>query len=161
MKLTVKEVAAQIGETPAVVRNWVRDFKQLIPSEKGENNYNYYGEDALKVFQTIKRLHRDQGYSTKQIEAHLSGAVEIGATAAVIDPATAGEVAEMRTMMQTILDNQQQQQEFNRLLIRKLEERDRQLTEYISERREQKRIEASQKRRTPSLWQRLTGRDNS
>jgi DNA-binding transcriptional MerR regulator len=156
--LKVKEVAALLNETPAIIRNWVRDYKGLIPIEKAETGYNLFPAEAVEVLRTIQRMARQQGYSTRQIEAFLRTGViasagaateEVAASGVAVDPAAASvEIAELRGMVQQLLDSQQRQEEFNRQLVERLDRRDRQLTEYISERRlEIKQQEIEQQRR--------------
>lgn len=38
ISLTVKEAAQHINESPHVIRNWLRELKNHIQSQKGENN---------------------------------------------------------------------------------------------------------------------------
>jgi Predicted transcriptional regulators len=74
MELKVNEVASELNETAHVIRNWTRYFKQYLSLIKGEkNNYNLYPPEAMEVLRTIQRLHRQQGYSTRQIKNYLSG----------------------------------------------------------------------------------------
>lgn len=158
MKLTVKDAAREIGETSAVVRNWIRDFKQLIPTEKGENGYNMFGSEAMEVLRTIKRLHREQHFSTKQIEHFLVTGEQFGATKE-IEAVTPGKLDEVHEMMKTIIEKQYQNEELNRQILRRMDDREKLLTEFITERREQKTLiesNASQPKRRLSLWERIT-----
>jgi len=75
VRLTVKQVAAEIGESVHTVRNWIRDFRPYLHLVKSEGGYNLFTKDSLEVIQSIKKKYRDQGLSTKQIQAILSGAV--------------------------------------------------------------------------------------
>lgn len=159
MKLTVKQAAAEIGETSAVIRNWLRDFKTLIPTEKGENGYNMFTAESMEVLRKIQKLHRDQGFSTKQIEYYLTTGEQIGAAAEVaeIHP---GKLDEIHTMLQAIMENQQRNEEMNRRIIQRLDERDKVITEFITAQREQKTlIETSinKPKRKLSLWDRISG----
>lgn len=74
VKLTVKQVADEIGENVHTVRNWIRDFKAYIPLEKSAGGFNLFNQDSMKVVLSIKKKYREQGLSTKQIQAILSGA---------------------------------------------------------------------------------------
>jgi DNA-binding transcriptional MerR regulator len=72
ISLTVKESAKHIGESPYVIRNWMRELKQHIPTNQGENGYHYFDNKAIERLLLIKRLSRDQGYSLKQIEFYFA-----------------------------------------------------------------------------------------
>lgn len=151
MKLKVNEVANELKETPHVIRNWTRDFKHLIPLEKGENGYNFYPPEAMVVLRAIQKMAREQGYSTRQIENHLSGGELAAAAEQMEAPAAAtAEIAELKEMMQQLIERQEQQEkqqrEFNRALIDRLDQRDKQTTEYMTERR-QERLESKQQDR--------------
>jgi hypothetical protein len=49
MRLTVKEAAKQVNESPGVIRNWLRELKAYIPTIQGENGYHYFNKPALTV----------------------------------------------------------------------------------------------------------------
>lgn len=73
----MNEVAMLIGESAHVVRDWHKKLRKYIPTEKGENGYNYFDEEALGVLRLIQRLIRDQNYSLRQVEHALaSGNIE-------------------------------------------------------------------------------------
>lgn len=42
---TVKEVANFLEETPNVIRNWFKEFRNYTPHEKNSNGYNVYKKD--------------------------------------------------------------------------------------------------------------------
>jgi predicted transcriptional regulator len=42
VRLTVKEAAKYVNESPGVVRNWMRELKTCIHIVQGENGYNYF-----------------------------------------------------------------------------------------------------------------------
>ncbi|WP_298737679.1 MerR family transcriptional regulator [uncultured Chitinophaga sp.] len=145
MELKVNEVASELNETAHVIRNWTRYFKQYLSLIKGEkNNYNLYPPEAMEVLRTIQRLHRQQGYSTRQIKNYLSGGELAAAAEPVVNlPTAPDEVAELRAHIAQLLEYQQRQEEFNRLLLHQLEQRelrdqarDKLITEYITESRE-------------------------
>lgn len=149
MELKVNEVASQLGESPNVIRNWVRDFKDHIPLVKAPNGYNLYPKEAVAVLLSIQKMARVQGYSTRQIEFYLSGG-EVASAAEEVPAAAAAEIGELREMMQQLIDRQdqqeQQQREFNKALIDRLDQRDKLLTDYVGERR-QERLEMKQQQR--------------
>lgn len=163
MDLRVNEVAKLLEETPNVIRNWQRDFKGLIPAKKGENGYNMYPPEAVEVFRTIKRLHRVQGYSMRQIEHYLSGGELAAAVESPGEPGatTAAELVELREMMQQLIQEQQesrkQQAEFNQALVARLDQRDKLITEYIIERRHEQKLLEQQRQAPPTLLGRLKG----
>lgn len=74
IKLTVSQIASEIGESPHVIRNWVKDFKAYLPLEKSAGGYNLFNQDCIDVMMSIKKMHREQNLTVRQIEAILSGA---------------------------------------------------------------------------------------
>ncbi|WP_336791135.1 helix-turn-helix domain-containing protein [Paenibacillus sp. MMO-177] len=140
MKLRVNELSSELGESAHVIRNWIKEFRTFIPIEKAENGYNLFPPEAVEVFKTIQRLHRQQGFSTRQIEHFLAGTggEEVAAAAEVAAPAaaTSAEVAELKAMIAALSEQQRKQEEFNRELLNRLEQRDKVITEYITERRQ-------------------------
>lgn len=152
--LLVKEVAAEINESVHTVRNWVRDFREHIPLVKNDVGYNQYGPDAVAVLMTIKRLHRDHGYTGKQISYYLdSGGKAFAEEVAAAAPALE-EISEIKEMLR-------QQLEFNRRLIERLDEqqqnfekwtqeRDALITKTLRDMQEQRRLLSDSKR---PFWQ--------
>ncbi|WP_375143435.1 MerR family transcriptional regulator [Domibacillus sp. A3M-37] len=72
MRLTVKEAANYVNESPGVVRNWLRELKSYIPTMQGDNGYHYFDQRALERLMLIRQLNRDQHYSIKQIEYYFA-----------------------------------------------------------------------------------------
>ncbi|MCP3764386.1 MerR family transcriptional regulator [Domibacillus sp. A3M-37] len=72
MRLTVKEAAKYVNESPGVVRNWLRELKPYIPTVQGENGYHYFDKPALERLMLIRQLSRDQNYSIKQVDYYFA-----------------------------------------------------------------------------------------
>lgn len=151
VKLTVSQVAATLGESVNVVRNWFRDFKTYIPHDKSSGGYNLFTQDSMKVFTSIQKMTREQNLTTRQVEAILSGAV-----APTVQEEPDGlnlreEIADLKQMMQ-------RQNEFNAALIQKLDEQREQM-ERIVDRRDGELLLAlrdmRQERRNKPWWKRL------
>ena len=131
---TVKEVASFLDETPNVIRNWFKELRDYIPHEKDSNGYNLYKKEGIERFKEIKKLHREQGWSMKQIESYL---VTGGEFVKPEPEKTTGELLaeELRLMREELkalrLDNQEikdqleQQKGFNQALIEQLKQSDR------------------------------------
>ncbi|ALA55239.1 helix-turn-helix domain-containing protein [Shouchella clausii] len=137
LSLTVKEAANHIGETPYVIRNWLRILKGHIPTTQGENGYHYFNEEAVERLLLIKQLSRDQGYSLKQIEYYLATGDD------PLKPEKPPEDA-ILIELKAINEHIKLQKEFNQALVQKLEQqqhyidtslarRDNQLLESIRE----------------------------
>lgn len=146
MKLKVNEVSSELEETPNIIRNWLREFKAYIPVEKADNGYNLFTPAAVDVLRTIQKLHREQGYSTRQIEHYLATGGEI-AVAVATDPVRPGEVDELKSMIQQLMQQQQRQEGFNQELLNRMDQRDQMLTEYMAERRQLMQREKEQENR--------------
>jgi DNA-binding transcriptional MerR regulator len=130
--LTVKEVAQFINESPHVIRNWMRELKNHIPSKKGENNYHYFDKPAIERLLLIQKLSREQGYSIKQIEYYLTTGE---------DPLKPEEKADQQNEvlkeLQQIREEFKKQEEFNQALLQKLEEQNKYIKESINKRDQQ------------------------
>lgn len=146
-ELTVKEVANLIDETPNVVRNWMKELKPYIPLKKNESGYNVFDEQALEIMKQIKDLHRNRNFSIKQIEHYFA---TDGETYIIEPEKDLGE--KLAEELNEIKSQLQQQQEFNKLLIDRLDkqndyihnvlvQRDQKLLESIREMQEQKLLE--------------------
>lgn len=115
--LTVKEAAKAIGESPYVLRNWMRELKTHIPTIQGENGYNYFDEKALERIKLIQEMNRDRGYSIKQIEYHLATNGEY------IKPEPMPDASDkLMEEINKLHEKMERQEEFNKLLVQKLEE---------------------------------------
>lgn len=122
----LNEAAKEIGESPHVVRHWVKELRQYIPVEKGENGYNYFDDEAMDMLRMIQRFTRENGYSIRQIEHHLAtGGKEIAAAAA--SPEYIEELRELRSMVD-------EQKKIMGALVQQLAERDRKYEERAEQR---------------------------
>lgn len=130
-KLKVGEVAKLIGETEHIIRNWIRDFRDHVPLEKGDNGYNLFTQESIQVLQTIKQLNRERGYSTKQIRMHFLNHHHQEKTVVVPEE----DLKQIKDMLS-------QQRDFNQALIQRMDDqqkyiesslqvRDRQLMQTI------------------------------
>lgn len=143
-RLKTKEVAALLGETVHVVRNWVKQLRPFIPFDKNDVNYALFDEEAVKVMRKIQQLHRKQGYSMKQIENYFaSGEEDFAPLPEQQSPEAMSEIRELI----------RQQNEFNQALLQRMEEqqkafeewtrnRDQLTTMVLTELRETKRMQA-------------------
>ncbi|WKB37425.1 hypothetical protein QS257_20920 [Terrilactibacillus sp. S3-3] len=50
------------------MQNWVRSLRPFIPIRKNESGYNELWDDAVQILYLVHTLHREKGYSIKQIE---------------------------------------------------------------------------------------------
>ena len=117
LRLTVKEAAKYINESPGVIRNWMRELKSHIPSIQGENGYHYFDKRSLERLLLIRQLSREQDYSIKQIDYHFS----TGGKSVKPEPKT--EVSELILEdLKTIKAKLELQENFNKVLVRQLEQ---------------------------------------
>lgn len=130
--LKVDEVAAILKEPKHTVRNWLRDFRDWIPVTKAANGYNVFPPEAVEKMKLIRHLIRDRGFSTRQVAHHLATGGDIpSASVAVPD-----DVAELKQMVKQLAAAQEEQMKLQRAILERLDERDRQLTQFLIERRE-------------------------
>lgn len=68
--MTISEVSRLSGLPPKTIR-YYEDIKLAMPTERGDNGYRYYGEDAAHELSFIKRS-RDLGFSIEDTESLLA-----------------------------------------------------------------------------------------
>lgn len=156
IKLTVTQAAKNLGETTHILRNWLKDFRPYIPTEKADNGYNLFTQDGIDVLMRIKKMYREQNLTTKQIEAILAGADK---------PTVRDEQAAAIETMDGVRELLEQQREFNAELLKRMDAQHEQFEKFVQRRdeqimyvlrelqesREQKRLEA---RRQLPWWKR-------
>jgi DNA-binding transcriptional MerR regulator len=114
--LRINEVAAEVGETVNVVRNWVQMLKQHIPLIKNDIGTNLFDEAAVQVIRRIQQLHRVQKFSMKQIDHNLAtGGKQFGSVDQVL--VDKSELEEIKGMLQ-------RQLEFNQALAERLDQQE-------------------------------------
>lgn len=124
--LTVKEAGQHVGESAAVIRNWMSELKNHIPTIRGENNYHYFDSKALDVLILIKKLSREQNYSIKQINHYFNSGGE--SFKPEVEPAYQEKMFEEFKFMREQFEMQQQ---FNQVLVEKLEQQQRYIEETL------------------------------
>lgn len=158
--LTVKEVAQHIDESPHVIRNWLRELKNHIHTQKGENNYHYFNREVIERLLMIKKMIREQGYSLKQVDYFFATGDD--PLQSEVKPDQQSKVLEE---LENLKENFKKQEQFNQALLQKLEEqnqyinksinkRDQQLLETLNEIK-QARIEAAPNKEKNSFWSKL------
>ncbi|RAS76710.1 hypothetical protein A3864_12885 (plasmid) [Priestia endophytica] len=151
IKLTIKEAAQKVDESVHVVRNWMKELKNHIPTLQGENGYHYFDKSSIEQLLLIKKLSRDQGYSIKQINHYLSTGD---------DPLKPARTPEDPVMLEleVIKEHLKRQEEFNQALINRLEKqqeyiqnslekRDQQLLDVVKETQQAKSEVAATKKK--------------
>lgn len=127
VRLTVSQVAQEIGESVHTVRNWLRDFRPYIPCEKSAGGYNLFAQEGINAFLRIKKMYREQNLSTRQIEAILAGA-EL--------PSVKDEVATSIESLDAIRELLEEQRQFYAALLQKLDEQRQQFEQFVQRRDE-------------------------
>lgn len=128
--LKVKEIAALLNESDNVIRNWIKELKNYIPIQKNEVGYQLFDDKAIEVMQTIHHLHRDRGYTVRQIELYLaSGGKELPYT-----PPAGPDVWKKLIEVEELL---KQQNEFNQALVDRLDRQQEFIEKSIKDRDEQ------------------------
>jgi DNA-binding transcriptional MerR regulator len=154
LRLTVKEAAKHIQESPGVVRNWMRELKSHIPTIQGENGYHYFDQSALDKLVLIRKLNRDQNYSLKQIDYYFSN----GETQIQTEPVHVVS-NDIREDLKTIVDRLELQQQFNQALVTKLDEQQQYIKDSLIKRDQMllESLKASQEARKAEVNNRKKG----
>jgi DNA-binding transcriptional MerR regulator len=168
--LTISELAEQTNIPDTTIRRYIAKFPDFF-TYKGGSRSRRYEDTAIKVLVRIKSLY-DAGYETDQVDSILRKefAVIIDDNNEVEDTdkptptlATAEDIADIKQALQ-------QQMEFNKLLLERLEQqeryireslekRDKMLMESIRSMQEERKalLEAATSKEKPSFWSRLFG----
>jgi DNA-binding transcriptional MerR regulator len=137
--LTVKEVSVLLGESVHIIRNWLKDLKDYIPVDKNDAGYNLFGEESVEKIRTVQRLHRDNGYSMKQIEYYFATGgkdfIPLPSSPAA-EEIMAKELDELKSQLRQVTEQMKRQEEFNRLLTEKLDEQQSLVSNLLKERDE-------------------------
>lgn len=150
IKLTVAQVAKQIGESVHVIRNWISDYRAYIPLEKSESGYNLFTQESINVITQIQKMAREQKLTTRQIEAILSGVEKPTIPDKDIPP---GLMDEMKEIKQMLADQQAMNIEIMKRFEEHIKKRDENLVFVLSELREQKKmITANEKKPSWKRW---------
>lgn len=136
---TVKEVANLIDETPNVVRNWMKELKEYIPTQKNESGYNVFNDEAVERMKLIQQLHRDNNYSIKQIQHYFEtdGESYKPISEKKYDEIVADELREMKEQISELKQSNGAQEQFNQALIEKLDAQQAYIEEKINQRDKQ------------------------
>ncbi|MFI9225279.1 MerR family transcriptional regulator [Peribacillus frigoritolerans] len=131
LRLTVKEAAKYINESPGVIRNWMRELKPHILTIQGENGYHYFDKPAIERLLLIRQLSRDQNYSIKQIEYHFATGGK------PVRPEPNAEASDLILKdLKVIKDQLELQKEFNATLVQQLKKQQQHMDtqqQYITE----------------------------
>jgi DNA-binding transcriptional MerR regulator len=128
--LKIKEVAVLLGETPDVIRNWLKEIGELIPHEKNDSGYKTFDEKGVETLRVIKQLTRNQGYTLRQIQHYLaSGGKEFAPMSEVPDTVKL-ELSDIRQLLE-------QQNEFNSALLDRLDQQQKYIEDSINKRDQQ------------------------
>jgi DNA-binding transcriptional MerR regulator len=154
LRLTVKEAAKHIQESPGVVRNWMRELKSHIPTIQGENGYHYFDQSALDKLVLIRKLNRDQNYSLKQMDYYFSN----DETQIQTEPVHVVS-NDIREDLKTIVDRLELQQQFNQALVTKLDEQQQYIKDSLIKRDQMllESLKASQEARKAEVNNRKKG----
>jgi DNA-binding transcriptional MerR regulator len=131
ISLKIKEVAVMLGETPDVIRNWLKELGELIPHKKDNSSgYKIFDEKGVEAFRIVQQLTRNQGYSIRQVQHYLaSGGREFAPMSEVPDSVKL-ELTEIRQLLE-------QQNKFNAALIDRLDQQKQYIEDSINKRDQQ------------------------
>ena len=148
-----KEMAAELKISTDLLRKWTEEFNITVETTNG--GHRRYNEENVKVLQQIREKIQDQNWSWKQVNLWLSGSDE--------DFMKPEEKSGINDKLDRILEQQEKQMEFNKMLLEKLqksEEENIQLRTYIREQLpERKEIEERDKLLVENLQKTMEERE--
>lgn len=127
--LKIKEVAALLGESTDVIRNWLKELGEFIPHTRDERSgYKLFDEKGIEAFRVVQQLSRKQYYTIRQIQHYFS----IGGKEFVTEmpDAVKLELTEIRQLLE-------QQKQFNAELVSRLDRQQEYIEKSIKTRDEQ------------------------
>jgi DNA-binding transcriptional MerR regulator len=129
--LQIKEVAALLGETTDVIRNWLKELGDLIPHQKnGSSGYKLFDVKGVETFRVVQQLSRNQGYTIRQIQHYMATGGKEFAPMSDLPDAVKLELTEIRQLLE-------QQQQFNLALIGRLDQQQQYIEDSITKRDQQ------------------------
>ncbi|MFT8321028.1 MAG: MerR family transcriptional regulator [Bacillus sp. (in: firmicutes)] len=124
--LSVKEAADYIKESPGVVRNWLRELKNHIPTVIGKHGYRYFDKEGLEKLKQIQQLRREKNLSLSQIEEELSSSMQ---PLQPSFPSHADATDRILQDLHTIKEQLELQVNFNQVLVQQLKKQQEHIDE--------------------------------
>lgn len=149
--LTIAEISEQVGIPNSTCRRYLTSFETFF-IVKGGSRLKKYEQQAVDVLKRIKQLYED-GQDTNEIHSVLvnefplviNGDEQQEGTnkqqTAVSTLATSEDITEIKTALEQQRQFSEQQQEFNKMLLQKLNEQNEYIKESL-ERRDQQLLES-------------------
>lgn len=147
--LTVREVAFKLGESPNVIRNWIRELKPYINLDRDPNsNQILFSEDNYKTILKFRQLVRVEMLTIKDALAKLAPASDAAAAAASEE--SLAIIQELKVMNEILTTQNKDQQKMIQLLEESLIIQRLEAEKNLA--REQVAADAEPKRRTFVQW---------
>lgn len=150
--LTIADVSKRVGLAENTARRYAHLFGEYIKSRQF-GRATKYAPEALEVMADISQLYQG-GLSTQEIQERLRGA-----HALTVDIPIGQEVKphpvveELRQAVQQLTAHAERQEEFNRQLLERLEDRDEKLREALREIRESRLTIAAAEEYKKRWWE--------
>lgn len=113
--LTVREVALKLGESPNVIRNWIRELKPFIDLDRDPNsNQILFSEENYLTILKFRQLVRVEMLTIKDALTKLAPAR--GAAAAAASEDSLAIIQELKVMNEILATQHKDQQKMMKLL---------------------------------------------
>ncbi|WP_459503916.1 MerR family transcriptional regulator [Bacillus sp. C1] len=109
---TPKIVADHVGVTPDLLKAWSNEFN--IQTERSQGGHRRYSKENIEELTAIKEKIQIQKWSYDQVRAWRNGELDVFVSKK--------EKSELEKKLDTVLENQQLQNQFNQTLVQKLQE---------------------------------------
>lgn len=109
---TPKIVADFLGVTPDLLKVWSNEFN--IQTERSQGGHRRYSKENIEELKAIKEKIQVQNWSYDQVRAWRNGELDLFVSKE--------EKSELEKKLDEVLENQQLQNQFNQVLVQKLQE---------------------------------------
>ncbi|PGM69893.1 mercury resistance protein [Bacillus cereus] len=109
---TPKIVADRLGVTPDLLKVWSNEFN--IQTERSQGGHRRYSKENIEELKAIKEKIQVQKWSYDQVRAWRNGELDLFVSKE--------EKSELEKKLDEVLENQQLQNQFNQVLVQKLQE---------------------------------------
>ncbi len=109
---TPKIVADRLGVTPDLLKVWSNEFN--IQTERSQGGHRRYSKENIEELKAIKEKIHVQKWSYDQVRAWKNGELD--------SFVSKEEKSELEKKLDEVLENQQLQNQFNQVLVQKLQE---------------------------------------
>ncbi|MFZ3577382.1 MerR family transcriptional regulator [Virgibacillus sp. DJP39] len=147
IEYTIKDASNLVNEKTSIIRNWLRELGEHIPTHKNESGYNVFLKDGIERLREIRSLHRENNYSIKMINHYFAtGGKDFIPVKEETGEKVAEELKALREEIRELKEHDKKQTQFNEKLLEELQKQNTYINRSLNE-RDQKLLEVLEKKK--------------